>query len=168
MAFYTEWFASSSKNAAETCQWLGTYMQLRHQKLDAAPPVSDWPMPAGEKEFFICWWMNQIIVGDGFGSLEGQHSKDLQEFVQILDKAGAKETSQLVQEGLNDLKRGALDENKYSPAYFDSVARDKVWLKIVKATGESFFARYSQRAVELERKGKNLFNPKEWQKPWKD
>jgi hypothetical protein len=168
MAFYTDWFASSPQNAAETCKWLGTYMQLRHQKPGGAPPVSDWPIPAGEKEFFICWWMNQIIESDGFGSLEGQHPKDVEAFVEILDKVGAKQTSQLVREGLDHLKCGVLAENKCFPAYLDSVARDKVWLKTVKATGESFFARYSERAIELESKRKNLFNPKEWQKPWKD
>ncbi len=48
MAFYTEWFAGDPKDAAETCQWLGTYMQLRYQKANSVPPVIDWPMPRGE------------------------------------------------------------------------------------------------------------------------
>jgi hypothetical protein len=168
MAFYTEWFANSPQNAAETCKWLGTYMQLRYQRADSGPPVVDWLMRAEEKDFFICWWMNQVIESDGFGALGDQHPRDVEAFVQILDKAGASKTSRLVGEGLTDLKRGALREDKFSPAYFDLVKRDKVWLKLVKLAGQDWFVRYSERAVELERKGKNICNPKEWQKPWKD
>ena len=127
MAFYTEWFADSPQNAAESYKWLGTYMQLRYQQADSAPPVVDWPMPTGEKEFFICWWMNQVIENDGFGTLGDQHPKDVEAFVQVLGKAEANETSRLVQDGISDLKRGALREDNYSPAYFDLLKRDNVW-----------------------------------------
>ena len=168
MAFYSKWFANSSKNAADACQWIGTYMQLRHQKPGAKPPLLDWPMPAEEKEFFICWWMNQLIEGDGFGTLNGQHAKDLGAFVEILERAGAVETSRLVRNAVSDLKHGTLCEDKYSPNYFDLVNRDKVWLKLVKATGQDWFGRYSDRAVQLQREGKNIFDPKEWRKAWED
>jgi hypothetical protein len=168
MAFYSRWFASSSKNAADACGWLGTYMQFRYQRADSKPPIHDWPIPGGEKEFFICWWMNQLVESDGFGTLGQQHPKDLEAFIQILDQVGAKETSRLIREGLSALKRGALREDKFSPAYFALVKRDKVWLKLVKSTGQDFFVRYSARAVQLQREGKNIFNPNVWQKPWKD
>jgi hypothetical protein len=125
-------------------------------------------MPAEEKDFFICWWMNQVIESDGFGTLGQQHPRDVEAFARILDKAGASETSQLVRDGLSDLRRGALREDKYSPAYFDLVKRDKVWLKLVKSTGQEWFVRYSERAVQLQGDRKNIFNPKEWRKPWKD
>src|SRR5262249_1034238 len=168
MAFYTEWFANNPQNAAESCKWLGTYMQLRYQRADLVPPVVDWPMPVGEKDFFICSWMNQVIESDGFGTLGEQHPKDVEAFVHILEKAGANETSRLVRDGISELKRSALREDNYSPDYFDLLKRDNMWLKLVKLSGQEWFVRYSERAVELERRGKNLFNPKEWQKPWKD
>ena len=66
------------------------------------------------------------------------------------------------------MKRGVAREDKYSPAYFALVKRDKVWLKLVKFSGQQWFVRYSERAVQLQQEGKNIFNPKEWQKPWKD
>lgn len=152
------------KEAKEGCEFLGDCMELRYTRF-AGRPIQKWPMPPKEKSFFTCWAMNMVLDGDGFQCLIDQPSEDVDAFIKILGRLGAKKTSALVKstiQALRDKTMNPSDEDKCTFAYYKLVKREKVWPRLLDYTGRPIFMRYFEKAQKLESEGKRLSNPKEW------
>jgi hypothetical protein len=95
--------AVTLKEAKEALESLGDWMDSRYNRIDIEPPIQSWEMPRKEKDFFTVYAMNLVLEGDGFECLAEQERKDIEAFVRILRRLGAKETSSFVHSTLATL-----------------------------------------------------------------
>ncbi len=138
-------------------------MDSRYNRRDVEPPIQTWDMPRKEKEFFTVFAMNLVLESDGFESLANQEPKDIQAFIRLLARLGAKQTSAFVRETLKDLKsKTPAEENECTSKYYGFFKREKVWLKLLDHIGPRIYMRYYFRAQAIDAAGGSIFNPKEW------
>jgi hypothetical protein len=143
---------------------LGMWMESRYSLRYSGLQIQKWEMPRKEKEFFTFYAMNLVLESNGFDNLKDQEPADVNAFVMFLEKLGAKKTSLLVRNTLDKLKDGRpCDENKCTQQYYDSVAREKIWLSLLDHVGLDVYRWYLERAEQIENSGGNSFDPKLWQ-----
>jgi hypothetical protein len=156
--------AVTLKEAKEALESLGDWMDSRYNRIDIEPPIQGWEMPRRERDFFTVYAMNLVLESDGFECLAEQASKDIEAFLRILRRLGAKETSSFVDSTLRTLKsKTPADEDECTSRYYSLYKREKVWLRLLDFIGARIYLRYFRHAEAIDAAGGSIFNPKEWQ-----
>ena len=156
--------AVTLKEAKEALESLGDWMDSRYNRIDVEPPIQSWEMPRKEKDFFTVYAMNLVLESDGFECLAEQERKDIEAFVRILRRLGAKETSSFVHSTLAALKnKTPAEENDCTSRYYSLYRREKVCLRLLDHIGLRIYLRYFRHAQAIDAAGGSIFNPKEWQ-----
>src|SRR5438552_1789636 len=94
------------------------WMDARYNSRFVETPIQTWDMPPKEKDFFTVYAMNLMLESDGFDSLVGQKPEDVEAFIDLLRRLGAK-TSGLVQSTLAALKsKTPCDEDGCTSKYY--------------------------------------------------
>jgi len=138
-------------------------MDSRYNRIDVEPPIQTWDMPRKEKEFFTVFAMNLVLESDGFECLADQEPKDIQAFIRLLQRLGAKKTSAFVRVTLKNLKSKTPSEaNECTSKYYNFFKRERVWLRLLDHIGARIYMRYYRRAEAIDAAGGSIFNPKEW------
>jgi hypothetical protein len=152
------------EEAKDGLEALGEWMECRYHVHFIGIPIQKWKMPRKEKNFFTCYAMNVVLESEGFRCLKSQNLEDVNAFIKILGKVGAKRTSSLVQNTLESLRNNIpCDENKCTSAYYSNFKRERVWLKMLDYVGRSIYMSYLEKAQRIYEDGKNIFDFKEWQ-----
>jgi hypothetical protein len=152
------------QEARDGLESLGEWMEYRYHVHFIGIPIHNWKMPRKEKNFFTCYVMNVVLESEGFRCLKTQNPKDLNIFIRILSKVGAKRTSLLVQNTLESLMKNLpCDQDKCTSEYYRTFEREKVWLKLLDYVSQSIYMRYLKRAQEIAKAGGSIFDYKEWQ-----
>ena len=152
------------EEAKEGLESLGMWMESRYHLHFIGLPIQQWKMPPKEKAFFTFYAMNIALESDGFDCLKNQPAEDVKEFIKMLKKLDAKKTAALVQTTLERLRNGAAcDEDGCTEKYYDIVAREKTWVKLLDYVGRKIFVWHLEEAQQIESSGRNAFDPKAWQ-----
>jgi hypothetical protein len=152
------------EEAKEGSESLGMWMESRYHLRFIGLPIQQWEMPPKEKEFFTFYAMNIVMESEGFDSLKNQPVEDVKAFTKMLKKLGAKKTADLVETTLEQLRGGAsCDEDEGTEKYYDLVAREKAWVKLLDYVGRKIFMWYLEKAQLIGSSGGNTFDPKAWQ-----
>jgi len=155
--------AVTLKEAKEALMNLGDWMDSRYNRIDVEPPIQAWDMPLKEKAFFTVFAMNLVLESDGFECLAEQAQKDIQAFIRLLQRLGAKKTSAFVRVTLKTLKsKTPSEESECTSKYYDLFRRERVWLRLLDQLGARIYLRYFRRAEAIDAAGGSIFNPKEW------
>ncbi len=161
--------AVTLKEAKEALESLGDWMDSRYNRIAVEPPIQSWEMPRKEKDFFTVYAMNLVLESDGFECLAEQERKDIEAFVRILRRLGARETSSFVHSTLAILKsKTPAEENDCTSQYYSLYKREKVWLRLLDYVGARIYLRYFRHAQAIDAAGGSIFNPKEWQGELRD
>ena len=92
------------QEAKEGLESIGMWMDARYNSRFVGTPIQTWDMPRKEKEFFTVYAMNLMLESDGFDWLVGQEPQDVEAFIDLLRRLGAKKTSAYVQSILAALR----------------------------------------------------------------
>ena len=139
------------------------WMDTRHNSRFVGTPIQTWDIPRKEKGFFTVYAMNLVLESDGFDCLVGQKPEDVEAFIHLLHRLGAKKTSAFVAATLTALRtKSPCDEDKCTSEYYELFEREKVWLKLLDYMGRRIYMRYLLRAQAIEEAGENMFDPKQW------
>ena len=151
------------QEAKEGLESIGMWMDARYNSRFVGTPIQTWDMPRKEKGFFTVYAMNLVLESDGFECLVAQKPEDVDAFIDLLRRLGAKKTSAFVSNTLAALRSKApCDEDRCTSEYYDLFEREKVWLKLLDYVGRRIYVSYVLRAQAIQDAGGNLFNPKEW------
>ena len=151
-------------DAKDGLESLGMWMDSRYNSRFVGTPIQTWDMPRKEKAFFTVYAMNLVLESDGFECLSGQKPEDVEAFLRLLHRLGAKRTSTFVRSTLAALNnKTASEEDEATSEYYDLFKREKVWLKLLDYVGRRIYVRYVLRAQAIQDTGQNLFDPKQWQ-----
>ena len=160
------------QEAKEGLESIGMWMDARYNSRFVGTPIQTWDMPRKEKEFFTVYAMNLMVESDGFNALIDQESVDVDAFVGLLHRLGAKNTSDYVRTTVTNLrsmhpKSSSQDDNddEDDPAieYYDLFEDEQVWVKLLNHLGRSIYVSYLLRAQAIDAAGQNIFDPKQWQ-----
>ena len=151
------------QDAKEGLESIGMWMDARYNSRFVGTPIQIWDMPPKEKGFFTVYAMNLVLESDGFDCLASQKQEDVEAFIDLLRRLGAKKTSAFVRSTLAALKAMTpADEDRCTSEYYDQFESEKVWLKLLDYIGRRIYMSYVLRAQAIEDAGGNIFNPKEW------
>jgi hypothetical protein len=152
------------QEAKDGLESLGTWMDIRHNSSRrSGTPIQAWDIPRKEKGFFTVYTMNLVLESDGFDSLAEQEPEDVEAFIDLLHRVGAKKTAALVQRTVAALKsKTPCDENKCTSQYYKLFKQDKVWLKLLDYVGRRIYMGYYLKAQAIEDAGKSDLDPKQW------
>jgi hypothetical protein len=151
-------------DAKDGLESLGMWMDSRYNSRFIGTPIQTWDMPRKEKGFFTVYAMNLVLESDGFECLSGQKPQDVEAFILLLHRLGAKKTSAFVRSTLAALNdKTASEEDTATSEYYDLFKREKVWLKLLDYVGRRIYMRYLSRAQAIDAAGGSIFNPQEWQ-----
>ena len=132
----------SLQEAKEGLESLGMWMDTRHNSRFVGTPIQTWKIPRKEKGFFTVYAMNLMLESDGFDSLIEQKPEDVEAFIDLLHRLGAKKTSTFVRRTIAVLRSEApCDEDKCTSEYYDLFKREKVWLKLLDYVGRRIYVR---------------------------
>jgi hypothetical protein len=139
-------------------------MDARYNSRFVGTPIQTWEMPPREKDFFTVYAMNLMLESDGFDSLAGQKPEDVEAFIDLLQRLGAKKTSAFVQSTLAALRsKTPCDEDGCTSEYYNLFESEEVWLKLLDHLGRRIYVSYVLRAQAIEVAGQSIFDPKQWQ-----
>ena len=151
------------QEAREGLAFIGIWMDARYNSRFVETPIQEWDMPRKEKGFFTVYAMNLVLESDGFDCLAGQEPVDVEAFIALLHRLGAKKTSIFVHKTLVVLKtKTRRERNTCTSEYYDLFKREKVWLKLLDYLGQRIYMNYLLRAQAIDASGENLFDPKQW------
>jgi hypothetical protein len=154
----------SLEEAKEGLESLGMWMDARYNSRFVGTPIQEWDMPRKEKGFFTVYAMNLVLESDGFDCFVGQKSDDVEAFIHLLQKLGAKKTATFVRSTLTALKtKQPCDEDKCTSDYYKLFEREKIWLKLLDYVGRPIYVRYVLRAQAIQDAGQNIFDARQWQ-----
>src|SRR5436305_14802391 len=94
----------TQSEAHEIFDTIGMYMDTRFSFCDVEQPIQTWDIPRKEKAFFTVYAMNLVLESDGFSSLSSQAKLDLDAFVRLLIRFGAKKTADSVVSALGIIR----------------------------------------------------------------
>lgn len=152
------------QEAKEGLESIGMWMDARYNSRFVGTPIQTWDMPAKEKNFFTVYAMNLMIESDGFDSLVEQQQVDVEAFMELLDRIGAKETAALVRTTIASLKnKTPFDRDKRTSEYCDIFERERVWPRLFDHLGRRIYTSYVLRAQAIASAGENIFDAKQWQ-----
>jgi hypothetical protein len=152
------------EEAKEGLESLGMWMEARYHLWFIGLPIQEWKMPPKEKAFFTFYVMNVVMESEGFSSLKNQPIKDVNVFIKMLKKLGAKKTATLVETTLEQLRGGvSCNKNECTEKYYDLVVQEKAWVKLSDYVGGKIFMWYLEKAQQIGLVGGNTFDPKAWQ-----
>src|ERR1051326_3016874 len=86
----------TQSEAHEIFDTIGMYMDTRFSFCDVEQPIQTWDIPRKERTFFTVYAMNLVLESDGFHNLSVQPKSDLDAFVRLLIKFGARKTADAV------------------------------------------------------------------------
>src|ERR1700739_4669000 len=92
------------EDAKEGLKSLGMWMDSRYNSSFVGTPIQEWDMPRKEKAFFTVYAMNLVLESDGFDCLVSQEPEDVEAFIDLLRRLGAKKTSAFVRSTLAALR----------------------------------------------------------------
>jgi hypothetical protein len=151
------------EEAKEGLESLGMWMESRYHLRFTGLPIQHWEMPPKEKAFFTFYAMNIVMESDGFDCLKNQPVEDVETFTKMFKKLGAKKTAALIHTTLEQLRSGAsCDEDECTEKYYDLVAQEKTWVKLLDYVGRKIFMGYLEKAQQIGSSGGNTFDPKAW------
>src|SRR4051812_30531205 len=116
------------EEAKEGLESIGMWMDARYNSRFVGTPIQTWDMPSKEKVFFTVYAMNLMLECDGFESLAGQKPEDVERFIVLLRKLGAKKTAAFVQSTLAALSsKTPREEYECTREYYKLFESEKVW-----------------------------------------
>lgn len=152
------------QEAKEGLESIGMWMDARYNSRFVGTPIQTWDMPRKEKEFFTVYAMNLMLESDGFDWLVGQEPQDVEAFIDLLRRLGAKKTSAFVQSTLAALRsKTPCDEHGCTNEYYTLFESEEVWLKLLDHLGRRIYVSYVLRAQAIEEAGQSTFDAKQWQ-----
>ena len=144
-------------------------MDTRFSFCDVERPIQTWNIPRKEKAFFTVYAMNLVLESDGFGNLSLQAKVDLDTFVRLLIRFGAKKTADSVVSALKTIRdTGKCNEHDCIGRYHRAFLREKVWIQLCRYISGPTFRRYYERSQSILGHGGSVLNPKEWPRDWKN
>jgi hypothetical protein len=157
----------TQSEAHEIFDTIGMYMDARFSFCDVEKPIQSWDIPRKEKAFFTVYAMNLVLESDGFNNLGAQPKVDLDAFVRLLVRFGAKKTADSVVSAIKMIREtGTCNEDQFIRRYHRSFLREKVCLKLCHYISGPIFQRYAERAQSIVDAGGNVFNPRKWPPHW--
>ena len=120
----------TQSEAHEIFDTVGMYMDTRFSFCDVEQPIQTWDIPREEKAFFTVYAMNLVLESDGFSNLSLQAKVDLNAFVRLLIRLGAKKTADSVVSALRTIRdTGTCNEDDCIRRYHRAFLREKVWIQ---------------------------------------
>jgi|SRR6185503_10386002 len=152
------------QEAKEGLESIGMWMDARYNSRFVGTPIQTWDMPPREKDFFTVYAMNLMLESDGFDSLVEQQPADVEAFIELLHRLGARQTSAFVRSTLAALEANTpCDEDECTSKYYDMFESEKVWVRLLDHLGRRIYTSYVLRAHEIDAAGESIFDAKQWQ-----
>jgi len=152
------------QEAKEGLASIGMWMDARYNSRFVGTPIQTWNMLPKERDFFTVYAMNLMLESDGFDSLVEQQHSDVEAFIELLDRLGARKTSAFVRSTVASLRaKTPCDEDECTDKYYDLFESEEVWLKLLDHLGRRIYMSYVLRAQAIDAAGESTFDPKQWQ-----
>lgn len=152
------------QEAKEGLESIGMWMDARYNSRFVGTPIQTWDMLPKEKNFFTVYAMNLMLQSDGFNSLVEQQHSDVEAFIELLHRLGARKTSTFVRSTVAALRAKTLcDEEDCTNKYYELFESEQVWLQLLDHLGRRIYLSYVLRAQVIEAAGESTFDPTQWQ-----